>query len=172
MAAGFSTYARELAESFEWKTRTDPLLHERPDDPAGQFVSLRDSSPEWAQDVVREAHGGMMPDDWRYLFVKEAAEWIAEEVEAWDGEVDPDDLDTHEFADSTTDVYTGELTAWLASSNERQQYLDEAVQELGARENILQVAKYCERLEVCGLVIQELTRLVEEEEDDEEEVTA
>lgn len=40
---------------------------------AGRDILLpADDAPQWFADLCREAHGGMLPDDWRYEFVRDA----------------------------------------------------------------------------------------------------
>lgn len=46
-----------------------------------------------------------------------------------------------EWADSTTDVYTSDLTEWLHDNNNNQYYLSEASKE-GSHDNLLMVAQY------------------------------
>lgn len=36
------------------------------------YNSLKDTRKDWMQDVCREAHGEMMPDDYKYNFIREA----------------------------------------------------------------------------------------------------
>jgi hypothetical protein len=74
------------------------------------YVTLRDGSPEWLQDAVRDAHRGTLPNDWIY------AECLAA-VEAFDeGTIADDSGDgMHEHADSRVDVYTKELYQWAAA---------------------------------------------------------
>ena len=30
------------------------------------FVRVKNGAPEWIMDLVRHAHGDLLPDDWRY----------------------------------------------------------------------------------------------------------
>jgi hypothetical protein len=83
----------------------------------------KDGAPEWVRDMCHAAHQdgtrhGMMPDDWRYSFIVEALDLLSECD-------DPDDVYPE------PDVYTSELTAWLASRNDRHGYCDESMHEMG-----------------------------------------
>src|SRR5262245_19134289 len=64
----FQQLATALSRAFVRKTR----------DNGESFVSLPDGTPEWMIDLVHEAHGDMLPDDWRYRFVEMAADNFAE----------------------------------------------------------------------------------------------
>lgn len=84
------------------------------------FLCLSDSAPSWCQDVCREAHGGLMPDDWRYSWISSAADSLVD--------IDPDNWDEfHEIADGLVDVYNDRLSAWLASNLTRAEYVNDAV---------------------------------------------
>ena len=50
-----------FAESFETRQRKDEAKTE--------YVVLKDTAPDWCQDVVFKAHGNMGPDDQRYACV-------------------------------------------------------------------------------------------------------
>lgn len=106
-----TTKATELAAMFETRKR----------DNGEEFVSLTDNVPDWASEFVMEAHGtDFLPDDYRYRWIAEALELIAQEGE-------DEDLASR-FADDV-DVYTSSLLAWLASNLQRTGYCDEAVSE-------------------------------------------
>lgn len=101
--------AHDLYEAMGTQTR----------DSGEDFTTLRDDAPEWCRDVVRTAHGEFMPDDFRYEVIRDAAAAVA------DGD------DPSEWADQSTDIYNGALTAWLASSVYRIAYVDDAVSDFG-----------------------------------------
>lgn len=90
-------------------------------------------APAWVDDLVREAHGDMFPDDWRYDTIQSACGAIHDASEGADiTEVGA------EFADSTVDVYTTARYEWLASNLHRQSYVDDAAAEFGPSEDICQ----------------------------------
>jgi hypothetical protein len=113
MNTTLQTLAREMSQAFENATRPGN---------GGTFRKLRDTAPEWMTTVCRLAHddGGLLPDDWRYVFIEEAVDALAEHE------------DTNYARDSLVpDVYTSDLTAWLHSRNSRVYYLSEALTEWG-----------------------------------------
>lgn len=83
--------------------------------------------PDWFQELCHDAHGDMMPDDWRYEFIGDALDYIL------DADTEDED-DLREGFDQDFDgkyIYTHEQTAWLASRNDRAGYADDAVKEYG-----------------------------------------
>lgn len=102
--------AAAFALSFETRTR----------DNGERFVTLKDGSPDWMHDAVRDAHGGMLPDDTRYCMIERVADLLADS-EDWD------DLEL----DGLVDDYTAALTRWLASHIERVRYCDDAMTDMG-----------------------------------------
>lgn len=77
-----------------------------------------DSTPEWIKDMCQKAHGGMFPDDHKFMFIYEALCALSEED-------DPDNCTMPE------EVYNAALSAWLASNLERFGFCDEAMEEFG-----------------------------------------
>lgn len=132
--------AREAASWFETATRPNG-------DP---FVRLRDGGPDWVADLVRVAHGDMLPDDWRYWLILEAVEFIAE------CECDPRDA-VHDFAESVVStIPLGACIDWLGSHLERVGYVDEARGELGGGESVadeIRAGLMLEAEEVFGAVL-------------------
>ena len=149
-----SEAATEALSYFETKQR----------DNGESFVSLRDGHPEWVEDMVREAHGDMLPEDWRYKAIEEVITAISENE--YEGEDDANDS-ASEVCDSLVSVYTHELTQWLASSNARIGYLDEAVREAVKEDGasiLLMQAQYREYMEVYSSVVQSLAAYAEDKE--------
>jgi hypothetical protein len=112
-----------------------------------EYTRKRQDCPEWVAELIREAHDGLMPDDWRYATIREAFITIAE----------ADDLDEAgtEFADSA-DVYNSDLLAWVSSNANRGAYVDEARAEFGPPRDFfhsLQMGQYVERAEVYASVL-------------------
>ena len=97
--------ARQMAGRFTTRTRDDGT----------RYVCLTDAAEEWMRDVVREAHGDMLPDDWRYDAIASAVEFIAEN-EDYDDRRD-------EWADGMVDVYDSALVEWYASHAARAGYV-------------------------------------------------
>lgn len=142
--------ASAAVAGFETRTRSD----------GSEYVARRKGSPEWLEDLCREAHAGMLPDDLRYAMIEDACRKI---VDASDPGDDLDDL-AHEFADEV-DVYSGDLAAWLSSHGLRAGYVDEARAEglIGVNATLDQqfmAGQYAERYEVFTLVRDGLEALV------------
>ena len=85
---------------------------DRRDVDGSKFVRLEDGAAEWMRDAVREAHGGMLPDDTRYSMIRRTVDAIAEHL-AYDGDADLDDVRA-ELIDGLIPVYTSDRLAWLA----------------------------------------------------------
>lgn len=141
--------AVEASRWFETATRGDD---------GATFVRVKDGAPDWVTDLVHEAHGEMLPDDWRYQLAADAAEAIA------DGTDDPG-----EFADGHVDVYTFDRFAWLSSHLARQGYVDTAAEEFGLPADgdfsvvdAIGRGQYVEAGEVFGLVLAFLERRADE----------
>ena len=58
--------AQEAYDCFETAARPD----------GETFTRVRDGSPGWVGELVREAHGDFLPDDWRYGCIQSALEFI------------------------------------------------------------------------------------------------
>lgn len=142
--------AQEFAAAFETRTR----------DNGDSFVALKDGSPQWMVDICRAAQGEMMPDDYRYGMIRDAAERIAETL-GDDIDADLDD-ERDAAADSMVSVYHRERFQWLASNLARQQYCDDVCAEgllddTAGISNRIAAGWYAEAEEVYGLVVDALT---------------
>jgi len=110
------TLARTLAAAFEHRTR----------DNGETFYALRADSPEWMKDAVQAAHGGMLPNDWRYRAISDAAQRMSECGE------DSDEFTVPQEGYDEPDPYTNDRIAWLGSAiNWRPGYCDLAQNEWG-----------------------------------------
>lgn len=110
-----------------------------------KVVALKDGAPEWVQDMVYEAHDGMLPDDYKYEFAQEAVDAIA-------------DADDVEDVRLEGDVYVSDLLAWLNTNVCRMAYCDEACEEYGLEaatdlETRMRVGQEAEKAEVLGIVL-------------------
>jgi len=141
--------AKQLSEAFEGSTRAAVKDGQSVGE---EFRKLKDGSPEWMRDVCRAAHddAAMLPDDWRYNAIEDAASRMSE----LDDDADPTDAhdEASEFADNV-DVYNFDLVKWLGSNLNRGAYVDEAISELGAPEpfdifRAIGMGQYQERREV------------------------
>lgn len=102
---------------------------DRRDVDGSKFVRLEDGAAEWMRDAVREAHGGMLPDDTRYSMIRRTVDAIAEHL-AYDSDADLDDARA-ELIDDLIPVYTSDRLAWLASHLDRLAYCDDAAADMG-----------------------------------------
>lgn len=140
----------------------------RGDDPEQPFTRLKDEHKDtWLQDLVYDAHGEFLPDDWRYDCTRSACGWIHDN--------EPADLDDarSEFADSAVDVYNMARCAWLASDLRRGSYCDEAAQEFGFTISdergvfdLIALGQYAEAEEVFSAVADALEKQLGEQDDD------
>lgn len=155
-----SALAQEAYDAMERRTRDDGT----------DYYARKDDAPEWLGDLCRDAHGEMLPDDWRYDAIHSALGHIADS-----GADDTDDLDDagHEFADGHVDVYNGPRAAWLASHSYRAAYTDDAVSELGGEGldtyERIGLGQYAESLEVFESVRQSLADEMERREDEQDD---
>jgi hypothetical protein len=92
------------------------------------FICLRDGSPEWMSDILRNAHFGSLPNDFSYSMIAEVAGSILEAIE--DDEDAMEDI-RHERIDSLVSVYNSDRAAWLASHLMRGEYVNDAIREYG-----------------------------------------
>ncbi len=141
------TLAAEAGGWFETAYRGDTGEEE------DRYIRTKDGCPEWVTDLVREAHGEMFPDDWKYNCIDNALEAISQAN-------DPED-EQSSFADSQVDVYTHARYTWLASNLTRQGYIDDAVSDLGMEPTndvaeMIGWGQYMEASEIYGLVLRSL----------------
>ena len=110
MTTQLQRLAAEVRSKFKLKTR----------DNGAEFWARESNEDDWIQSLCFEAHGDMLPEDWRYRFIVEALDALSE----FD---DPD-----EARDSLeASIYNHELTDWLGSHGHRPGYVDEACEEFG-----------------------------------------
>lgn len=143
------TLAGEAYDLFETRERSD----------GGSYTALRDGAPEWLQELVRSAHGDMLPDDWRYATIRAALSFIHDnDVESAD---DAHDV-AGEFADQNVDTYTNARLAWLSSNLNRAGYCDDAASEFGYTVesdgiiSMIGLGQYAESSEVFASVVDSL----------------
>ncbi len=131
-----------------------------------KFWKTIDDRPEELTELIYAAHGDMLPDDWKYAFVREALIDFSEAE-------DPDDVQPE------ADIYTNDLTAWLHSRADRYYYCDQYQEDFGVKANTsmsdrLSGGQYMEKREVYYSVLSSLRDLEESgyldsEEEEEEE---
>jgi hypothetical protein len=149
---------QELAgQAYDWFTSDTR-------DNGDHFVMLKHDAPEWLHDLVRQAHQGMFPDDWRYDEIQHACARIH----------DASDVDSS-INDIEPDIYNKARLNWLASHLDRVEYCNDAMREYGLQLDILQIigmGQVLEREEIHNSVLQSLRDHLEksdEEDDDDDE---
>jgi len=130
----------------------------RPDGEGSGYWALGESAPAWVRELVWAAHdnGGMLPDDARYLFVVEALEALADNPEAPESLLAPEDN-------------TSQLLRWLgAAPSYRIGLVDEGVREFGWRGlfSALQAGQLLEKEAVLDRVRAFLEQRIEAGEED------
>lgn len=97
---------------------------ERPN--GDKFIRTADDAPEWVHDLAMDAHGDMLPDDWRYRLISDALDVLA----GMDETASEDDI-FDRGREWEPSVYNATLLEWLGSNLWRIGYVDDAVEELG-----------------------------------------
>lgn len=118
--ATLAKVADEFAGMFERKTRAGP--------DGESFDCLKDGAPDWVSEIVHEAHGEMLPDDWRYRMIRAAADGIDERL-SFDPDEDMQERARDEIIDGFVPVYNVERVAWLASHLGRAGWCDDAAED-------------------------------------------
>jgi len=116
---------------------------------------MKDEAPQWVQDMVFEAHEDFAPDDYKYNYVVEALDALAS------GDMEGETL--------KPEVYNYQLLNWLGSNMKRIGYVDEAREDYGPSEGIMQdimMGQRKEKLEVFNIVRSCLEERAEEKEED------
>lgn len=145
-----STLASEAAGWFERRYRDGGEL----------FTTTRGGAPDWIRELVREAHDGMLPDDWRYDCV-----WLALRHIGDEGAETSDDLD--DAGSDFADIYTSDLLAWADSNAYRLGYVDDAardglIDETTPESQRLAIGQYVEAREVFEIVRSQLSDRLDE----------
>jgi hypothetical protein len=146
--------ARWYASRITWDTRTN----------GNKFCKFEcgDNEPaaKACQRLALAAHGDgeMLPDDWRYAFINEALNAIA------------DSSGNFEELEMEADIYNHELTEWLGSHGQRPSYCDEAVRDglVSADADMIariSAGQYLEKHEVLDAVLAYLREEAEAEEE-------
>lgn len=106
-----------LAGSFETRERQS----------GGTFHALKDNAPEWVSDAVRAAHGERLPCDWIYQQCDSIASDIRQAIVHDDRE--PEDI--ADYIEIEPDIYTANVTAWLADHLDNLNYCNQYATEFG-----------------------------------------
>ena len=123
------------------------------------IYTLSDGAPDWVHELVYQAHGDMMPDDYRYRFIACALEALTECA-------DVDDARDY----NEPSIYNGELLSWLSSHLSRYSYVDQAVEDFGYPGDLMTAimrGQLEEMYEVFDSVLSYLEQRAEEDDDEE-----
>lgn len=129
------------------------------------YIKLRNGSPGWMNDVIRECHCGRLPNDRVYSLIEQAAEYLANYTGS--------DL-TEAINYFEPDPYYYDLAEWLQTPY-HWEYAEQAHDEYGTFETLadwIEAAQRCQFEEIGNELIAELERLtnvIEDDEDDEDE---
>ena len=147
MAHTIQHLAQQFAQAFTLKTNQD-----------GTDVYVRkEQADDELDDLIHDAHDDMLPDDFRYQFIVEALQALA----------DHDDTDDAQLS-IEPDIYNHELTAWLHSNASRTDYLTQVQQDCGPIEDgfeLLATAQLYEKYEVFHSVLASLERIAEDDDE-------
>lgn len=137
--------ARKYANLFVTKER-----------PTGEKFLCVEDKTEDLDNLIRDAHNGMLPDDYKYQFIFEALQAIAENEDLDDICLEPD-------------CYNRDLLKWVSSNLTRASYVDEAVEEIGYKDlyNAIAIGQIKEKDEILYSVRGSLNALCEGMEDEE-----
>lgn len=91
-------------------------------DDGNSFYCLTDNAPLAVKDLVRNCHDGMLPDDYRFMFIMQVLDAIAEAYE--NDPLEPE-------------IYNNKLLDWLGSRLDRPGYVDRAIDEWGKSDSIM-----------------------------------
>lgn len=146
--------AKQLSDALETNTRAN----------GDKYVSRKDGSPAWVQEVIQAVHADKMPDDTTYAMIEAAADAIAE---LNDNEADDDDSTRAEDAitEMGTDIYTSDLTAWLHARVDHIYYVNQALEDFGPFEEgtaLLMTAQKIQMDEIGQALIEALEQKAEE----------
>jgi len=141
-----NTHMADLARMFTPKTRDN-----------GASYWVLEDAPEWASDMVREAHAGMLPNDTSYQMIYDLAWRMA------DYDADQWDACCTEIIDSAIDAGYHELLAWVSSNLTRMEYCNEAIHDglAGELGNILMAGQERELSFIFDCIVSAITDQLE-----------
>lgn len=121
-----------------------------------EFYKTKDNAPPELSHLVREAHGDMLPDNYKYEYIVTALEFISS-------------CDDPEEPEIEADPYYSDLLRWLSSNLTRSEYVDEYVQEFGLPDSedfqimsLIGYGQWKEKQEVYWDVLRILQKIVED----------
>lgn len=134
---------QKYSDMFESKTREN----------GESYVVLKKDRADKLQESVYQAHGDRMPNDWIYGTYADLMQRLTEydinsidDVYEYQGEI----------VDGAVDVYTADLTQWLADDIRNVDYITQAVDTFGNQKDgagLLATAQYMAIDEIYGHII-------------------
>lgn len=104
---------------------------------------------DWVVTMIRDVHNTMLPDNYKYQFIVDSLELIAESKDIEDIRLE-------------SDVHTSELLKWLSSHLMRLSYCDDAKETYGleghALVNVISAGQEYEKNEVLQIVLDHLKK--------------
>lgn len=149
MTHAIQRLAKQCLNHFELKTR----------DNGDKFWCLKNKDNGALENLVRTAHGEMLPNDYRYEYIVDSLSALV------DADIDEDTaLDEIDYYDILNEIEADhsnyELCKWLGSHAHRIADCDEAVEEAGHNPSsiieYIQMGQIREKTEVYGSVYQSL----------------
>ena len=127
-----------------------------------EFIKINDDTPKWVREMVRVAHGDMFPNDWRYKAI------VLDSISAAGYGDEFNVADRHEITDYLVNVTTHDLLTWVASRNDRSDYVNEAMREYPRGDDFdliqaLQMGQYAEYDEIFSSVLESLQKQLDGE---------
>lgn len=152
MSKSIIDLATELSRAFIRDKRTN----------GDEFVKLKDGSPQWMTDVIRECHAGTLPDDTIYSLIEKCADQLAEMD---DDATVSDAYDT--ISEIEAEIYTHKLVAWL---NGNVHYMTQALEEGEYKDGdqLLMAAQLLHIQEIGNTLVAELETLADNSDDESE----
>jgi hypothetical protein len=130
------------------------------------FLCLKDNAVDWVKDLVYKAHGEMAPDDYKYGYVYDALDCIADgrDPSEFDNVGEMYDYPEYLAERIEADIYTHDLYSWLSSNLTRAGYVDDYLEQVApaAKDGIVEMIRngqVLERTEVLEIVVQYLVDL-------------
>jgi hypothetical protein len=124
------------------------------------FVKCTDEASEALRESIRNAHGDKLPNDWTYGTYADLMQRVTEyDVVTINNLEDV----RSEIVDSYVDIYTADLTKWLAEDIRNVYYITQALEEYGTFEDGFKLLAMAQYLAI-DEVMQEVINLLGQEE--------
>lgn len=139
---------QSYSDMFESKTREE----------GESYIVLKSDRADELQESVYKAHGDRMPSDWIFGTY---ADMLVRLTEYTINSIDDVEEYRHEIVDNAVDIYTADLTAWLADDIRNVNYITDALEsgvEMREGHQLLYTAQYLAIDEVYSEIINLLSK--------------